>query len=114
MGRELLLAATVVVVLCASGCAEIIKELPNAIRESQKPPIVTPEEFGKVREGMSATEIQGVVGSPPTEVHDIPRKDGRSEKILQWTNYDGSTLFVTIVDGESTDVNGYNLDGESK
>lgn len=112
MGRVLLLAMAVVAVLSTSGCAEIMKELPNAIRESQKPPLVTPEEFGKVREGISPAQIEEIVGAPPTEVHDIPRSDDKSEKLLQWTNYDGSILFVTVVDGEATQVKGYDLGGE--
>ncbi len=58
--------------------------------------------------------MQGVVGAPPAEVHDIPREDGQSEKILRWTNYDGFILFVTVIDGEATQVKGYDLDGESK
>jgi len=93
--------------LCATGCAQIVQELPNAIKESQKPPLVTPEEYKQIKMGMSEVDVTKIVGAPPTESR--ASLDVKDEVELSWTNYDGSILFLTLKDGRVHAIKDYDL-----
>jgi hypothetical protein len=115
MVRKMCVSVVVAVAAFAlGGCAQIAAELPNAIKESQKPPLVTPAEFKQVEKGMTPEQVEQIVGAPPTDTFEIPRQDGKSEQSIEWANYDGSTLFIGVVDGEVVSIKGYKLDGTGK
>ena len=102
-----MICAVFVLALSATGCSQIVQELPSAITESQKPPLVTPEEYKQIKTGMSEADVTRIVGAPPTESR--ASLDVKDEVELSWTNYDGSILFVTLKDGRVSELKDYDL-----
>jgi len=104
---SLVVCAMLALALSVTGCTQIVQELPNAARESQKSPLVTPEEYKQIKIGMSEADVTTIVGAPPTESR--ASLDVKDEVELNWTNYDGSILFITLKDGRVSEIKDYDL-----
>ncbi len=93
-------------ILALSGC----EMLPQAIKDSQAPPIVTPEEVGRLTPGMTAEEAESIIGEPPTESDAV----GDGKTMMSWTNGDGSMVFVTVENGVVVEVSDTGLSKEEQ
>ncbi len=109
--RKRLLAALVLVVLAAFplGCEQIAAELPNAISESGKEQIATPEKFEQLEKGMSEADVVKIMGAEATEKNEFTRGDGKTESMRDWVNYDGSMIQLVFTDGELTAIKEYKV-----
>ncbi|MBA4370053.1 MAG: hypothetical protein C0418_00550 [Coriobacteriaceae bacterium] len=80
--------ACVVFTLSVGGCARVAAS------------VVTQDEFAKLTTGMTLEQVQDVVGAAPVEAGKAQRSDGKLEERFGWTNADGSSAGIVLLDGK--------------